>query len=91
MGASKGKLVVCDVCGISTFQKLKGIDFTDGGYSSYETYEELPEGWVTPNRFIFGQDLSLCYLCPTCSARLLTVVKGEINKIRDDQRCLDGQ
>ena len=61
MADVKGKMVFCERCGQSVFVKLTGKDYFDGGFSSRDTFEQLPEGWKE----------SVCIehyvtLCPNC-------------------------
>ena len=60
----KGELVICSRCGHSVFLKLIGKEALDGGYSSYEKYEELPKEWMYETQF--------GYLCPKCAKEFQT-------------------
>lgn len=71
MSEVNGKLVTCDRCGKSIFIKCTGEKELDGGYTRYNTFESLPEGWdwhTEVNR-----------LCPTCNE--------EWNKLVDAFKC----
>ena len=57
MSQTNGTLVVCDRCGKQTFVKSVGDEVLDGGYTRWNKFESLPEGW---GRFK-GYDL-----CPDC-------------------------
>ena len=60
----KGELVTCSRCSTSIFLKLLGKEALDGGYSSYEKYEELPKEWMHETQF--------GYLCPKCAKEFQT-------------------
>lgn len=56
----KGRLTVCDRCGAKVFSKCTGEGVTDGGYTRWNKFEDLPKGW---NDYNFGKG----HLCPDCS------------------------
>ena len=62
MASEKGKLTTCDRCGAQVFAKHIGKGEADGGYTTWDKYEELPEGWehLTVGRVYRD-------LCPACS------------------------
>lgn len=58
MSTQKGLLVTCDRCGKTTFRKYIGKGETDGGYTTWDKFEEMSKGWTyTENK----------YLCPVCA------------------------
>ena len=64
MSAVKGKLTTCDRCGDTTFVKLKGVNYCDGGYTKVDEFEPEPESWLYTS-ILFYQ-----YLCPKCKEEL---------------------
>ena len=60
----KGEMVSCCRCPTTIFLKYLGKSDMDGGYSSYEKYEELPKEWMHESQF--------GYLCPKCSKEFQT-------------------
>ena len=59
MSEVKGKLVTCNRCGKTHFKKFIENVSADGGYSSYDRYEELPSEWLYETQF--------GHLCDTCA------------------------
>ena len=47
MAEVNGKLVTCDRCSASVFLKCTGEDERDGGFTRWNKFEPLPEGWGT--------------------------------------------
>ena len=45
MSERKGKLLECDRCGKSTFLNLTGEGEADGGFTRWDKFERMPEGW----------------------------------------------
>lgn len=64
MSRVKGELVSCCRCPTTIFLKYLGKEALDGGFSSYEKYEELPDEWMYES--VFG------YLCPACAREFQT-------------------
>ena len=50
MSTREGKLITCERCGKQLFLERTGIKDMDGGYSSYETYQDKPEGWESVSK-----------------------------------------
>lgn len=76
MGSVKGKVTTCDRCGTSVFSKLTGKDYFDGGYSSRDTFEPLPDGWeYAIVRGKYG------YLCPECSQAWLDIGTAFLDRV----------
>ncbi len=69
MATTKGKLIECDKCGEKVFLKLIGKDYYDGGYSSQDKFEEMPENWLYRALPLY------CYLCPTCNREITKILK----------------
>lgn len=76
MGSVKGLLTTCDRCGVSVFSKLTGRETFDGGYSSRDTFEELPEGWEYATvKGKYG------HLCPECSRAWLDIGTAFLDQV----------
>ena len=56
----KGLLKVCGRCECKVFLKYLGKGETDGGYTTWDSFESAPEGWR------YWHDLNIT-LCPACS------------------------
>lgn len=65
MSQTNGRLTTCDICGATVFSACIGEGETDGGFTRWNKFEPLPEGWM------HEWDIGLGYLCPTCSAKFL--------------------
>lgn len=75
MGQEKGLLTTCARCGAQVFSKLIGRDTFDGGYSSKDKFEELPEGWGTDHvKGVYTM------LCPTCKKDWHDIGEAFINR-----------
>jgi hypothetical protein len=60
MSRVNGQLVTCDRCGENVFRKWTGEKETDGGFTRWDTFKDLPEGWSVVR--------NMGDLCPDCSA-----------------------
>ena len=69
-----GRLVTCDRCGESIFRKCTEEKELDGGFTRWNTFEPLPNGWGMHN----GKDL-----CPECFAMWKTIENEFMNAERD--------
>ena len=80
MAQVKGRLSICDRCGKTIFSKVTGEGETDGGYTRWNKFEELPEGWK--NYYEVG------LLCPDCNAIYHKIIAA----FKDSERwcCKDG-
>ena len=58
MSEVKGKLVCCDRCGREIFLKYLGKGDADGGYTTWDIFEKLPENWL-----YMTECGTLCYRC----------------------------
>lgn len=56
-----GQLVTCNHCGTTTFLKCIGEGERDGGFTRWNNFENLPEGW---SHYYDGEDL-----CPECKEK----------------------
>ena len=54
-----GRLTVCDRCGANVFSKCTCKGEADGGFTQWNEFEDLPDGWSS--HFNTGD------LCPKCS------------------------
>ena len=45
MAEVKGRITTCDRCGAEVFSKCTGEGETDGGFTRWNKFEALPEGW----------------------------------------------
>jgi hypothetical protein len=66
-----GRLTFCDRCGTSVFSKVAGEGETDGGYTRWNKFEPLPEGWD----YYHG----IGTVCPDCSRKYKTLVDEFMN------------
>lgn len=78
MSEVKGKLVTCDRCGATTFCKYIGQGNADGGYTIWDKFEPLPEGW--------GYSSAIhATLCPDCYFEYTSMVAKFMEV--DDETC----
>lgn len=66
MGSDMGKRLTCDRCGQSIFLKYLGKGDADGGYTTYDRYEDIPDSWMYTTR--------MGYLCSDCADSFRTFV-----------------
>ena len=59
MAEINGRLTICDRCGQKVFSKCIGEGATDGGFTRWNKFEELPKGWEFHGEV--GE------LCPKCN------------------------
>ncbi len=78
---AKGKIYFCNGkdCDKFVFLQHIGDGVMDGGYTKWNKFEELPDGWTTYNVM---ESKKRAYLCPDCSAKL----NGGIYRV--EQECL---
>lgn len=80
MSEVKGKLVTCNRCGNTHFLKFVEETSIDGGYSSYDHYEELPEEWLYATQF--------GHLCENCAKEfrdwITRFMNGKVASIWND-------
>ena len=67
MAEIKGRLTICDRCGEKVFSKCIGEGETDGGYTRWNKFEDLPDGWQYHSET--GK------LCPKCNAQYSEFIK----------------
>ena len=59
MSEKKGKMITCCRDDNFIFLEYLGKGDMDGGYTTWDRFEDLPEDWLYDN--LFG------YLCPECA------------------------
>lgn len=59
MAHENGRLTTCDRCGITVFSKVVGEGERDGGFTRWNNFEPLPDGWKG--------HLETGTLCPCCN------------------------
>ena len=67
MGREKGLLQWCDRCGITCFRKHIGKGEADGGYTTWDKFENLPDGWE--------HHTDTGTLCPHCNGEYWNLIK----------------
>ena len=75
MAHINGRLTMCDRCGEKTFSKCNGEGEMDGGYTRWNKFEELPNGWD------YHSETGM--LCPKCNEKynvILEKFKNEVSK-----------
>ena len=68
MAKVNGRIYSCDRCGDKIFVKTIGDKEMDGGFTRYNTFEDMPDGWGYDCRV--GMDL-----CPECKEELDSIIK----------------
>lgn len=73
MSHVNGQITTCDRCGAQVFSKCTGEGEADGGFTRWNDFEKLPEGWglvAVPNSigWVGNGNAYNGYLqvCPTC-------------------------
>lgn len=82
MTVTKGKQITCDICGKTVFLKFIEKGYADGGYTTYDTYEEKPKGWGTlsyPNRRGYLE------ICDECSAYIEKTINDYIERKKGNE------
>ena len=68
MAEQKGLLVICDRCGATTFRKYAGRGETDGGYTTWDKFEPIADGWERVEIPLkSGHSFKTIQTCPVCS------------------------
>lgn len=80
MAYKNGRLYKCDRCGAETFCACTGEGETDGGFTRWNTFEPLPEGWES---YI---DLRVGLLCPECNAEYTSVVQKFKETVKEENQ-----
>lgn len=74
MAEVNGKLVSCDRCGDTVFLKCIGEGETDGGFTRWNKFEPLHDGWTYCN--------GVGRLCPKCTEQFNKMLKNFIQEVR---------
>lgn len=81
MAKVNGQIVSCDRCGTQIFRKCIGEGETDGGFTRWNKFEEMPDGWdlVAVPRSVGWTGCAnahngYLYVCPACHNLWDTVV-----------------
>lgn len=59
MAEINGRMIICDRCGESAFLKCTGEGERDGGFTRWNKFEPVPEGW--------DRHYEVGLLCPNCN------------------------
>lgn len=71
MSRENGRLIMCDRCGETVFTKTVGDGELDGGFTRWNKFEPIPNGWgVHKNKD----------LCPTCNSEWNKIETEFMNK-----------
>lgn len=87
MAKINGQFVICDRCGTQTFRKSIGEGEADGGYTRWNDFEPLPDGWdlvAIPKGKVFlhgNAHNDYLFVCPKCHALWDTLINE--NFLRD--------
>ena len=71
MAEVKGKMITCNRDSNFVFLKRLVDGDTDGGFTKYERYEDLPSDWMFATQF--------GYLCPKCAREFRTFMTTFFN------------
>lgn len=80
MAKINGQIVICDRCKAQVFRKVTGEGEADGGYTRWNTFEPLPDGWglvaIPSSRGAPSANAHNGYLhvCPECHKQWDTLV-----------------
>ncbi len=73
MAKINGQIVICDRCNTQIFLKCTGEGEADGGYTQWNEFEPMPEGWEwvaipkVPGIFLRGNAHNdYLLVCPSC-------------------------
>lgn len=75
---TNGRLVTCDRCGKTVFLKCTGEGECDGGFTRWNTFESLPEGW----KFNVKVGDNWADLCPHCFEAYAAVMDRYMNEAK---------
>ena len=84
MSRRNGQLVTCDVCGAEAFRATTGDGEADGGYTRWNEFEPMPEGWGSHLGVVEGRARSLD-LCPACNASIEARVAAAWQALEDER------
>ena len=66
MNGVLGKMVKCSRCELNLFLQYKGKGELDGGYTTFNNFEDVPKDWL------YGTEFG--YLCPKCAHKFKQIV-----------------
>lgn len=70
---NKGMFVKCDRCDAWVMVDALPSEIRDGGFTTYEKYEELPKGWIHEKVLCDGNanepEVRIIDLCPVCALK----------------------
>jgi hypothetical protein len=69
MAQINGRLTICDRCGEQVFSKYTGEGVTDGGYTRWDKFENLPDGWESHYD-------GIGMLCPKCNEEYKKLIEN---------------
>ena len=70
MSYENGRLYTCDLCKTTHFCKCNGEGEIDGGFTRWNKFEPLPDGWGVPS------DLKeVINLCPNCYKKYQSILE----------------
>lgn len=72
MAVMNGRITICDRCGEQVFSKSIGKGEMDGGYTRWNEFEPLPDGWK--------KHLDVGQLCPKCNEEYARLIEQFMNK-----------
>lgn len=67
-----GKMIICDRCGDTTFVKYLDTKALDGGFTRFDKFEKVSDGWH------FSTELGKM-LCPECNSLWQSIKNQFIN------------
>lgn len=68
MGTVNGQLCTCDRCGAEVFRKNIGEEVMDGGYTKWNKFEPMPDGW--------GNQPHMGLMCPDCNKKYMKMINA---------------
>lgn len=69
MAYKNGRLYICDRCGKTEFCECTGEGERDGGYTRWNKFEPLPDGWG-----VASDSKKLHNLCPECNKEYKKII-----------------
>ena len=79
MAKVNGRICSCDRCGDKIFVKAIGEKELDGGFTRYNTFEDMPKGWGYDHRV----EMDLCPKCKQEFDSLISLYKdGNKNPLK---------
>ena len=69
MSKVNGQMTTCERCGEQIFRKCVGEGETDGGYTRWNNFEPLPDGWEIVHVPKEVDRYGCVMVCPKCSSK----------------------